>query len=272
MATDGQDEQLRHQLDCVLSQFYDFGDDFQTPQVIVSETEQQNEDVQPEEDNKSINRPKINKAADCSLPAVHSKKGKKNASLFFQSIKDELYSQPKSTEAPIISGPQQVQVVTFVSHKPQKETKDKDAQDKDLKISIDSKEDGKGEAFDFEKARLEVHKFGITGYKKEKQRKFEQERAIMLGAKPPKREYVNYKAFQEKKKELKRAKKEEELAESSLELTKKKRKPGQKDRRPKKSKGLSGNAPDGQVGRFRDGALILSSRDIQKIKLSKVIK
>lgn len=32
-------------------------------------------------------------------------------------------------------------------------------------------------------ARLEVHKFGITGYKKQEQRLWEQERAIMLGAK-----------------------------------------------------------------------------------------
>ncbi len=31
-------------------------------------------------------------------------------------------------------------------------------------------------------ARLEVHRFGITGYKKEQQRVFEQDRAIMLGA------------------------------------------------------------------------------------------
>lgn len=30
---------------------------------------------------------------------------------------------------------------------------------------------------------MEVHKFGITGYKKQEQRIWEQERAIMLGAK-----------------------------------------------------------------------------------------
>lgn len=32
------------------------------------------------------------------------------------------------------------------------------------------------------KARLEVHRFGITGYGKGKERVLEQERAIMLGA------------------------------------------------------------------------------------------
>lgn len=31
-------------------------------------------------------------------------------------------------------------------------------------------------------ARLEVHRFGITGYKKEQQRVFEKDRAVMLGA------------------------------------------------------------------------------------------
>lgn len=31
-------------------------------------------------------------------------------------------------------------------------------------------------------ARLEVHRFGITGFKKEQQRVFEQDRAVMLGA------------------------------------------------------------------------------------------
>lgn len=43
-------------------------------------------------------------------------------------------------------------------------------------------------------------------------------------------------------------------------------------RRSRKAKGSSGFLPDGQVGRFRDGALILSSKDISKIKQSKVSK
>ncbi|KGL78386.1 Uncharacterized protein C1orf131, partial [Tinamus guttatus] len=50
-------------------------------------------------------------------------------------------------------------------------------------------------------ARLEVHRFGITGYEKQEQRVLERERAIMLGAKPPKREHVNYKIYQEKMRE-----------------------------------------------------------------------
>ncbi|EMP25141.1 hypothetical protein UY3_17822 [Chelonia mydas] len=66
-----------------------------------------------------------------------------------------------------------------------------------------------GQEFNLEKARLEVHRFGITGYEKKEQRILEQERAIMLGAKPPKKEYLNYKIYQQKIKEKKTVKKED---------------------------------------------------------------
>ncbi|KFR11328.1 Uncharacterized protein C1orf131, partial [Opisthocomus hoazin] len=73
-------------------------------------------------------------------------------------------------------------------------------------------------------ARLEVHKFGITGYKKQEQRLWEQERAVMLGAKPPKKEHVNYKTYQEKMKEKKAAKEEEKGKEQKGDAFKKKKK------------------------------------------------
>uniref|UniRef100_A0A3B3YX11 Uncharacterized protein n=1 Tax=Poecilia mexicana TaxID=48701 RepID=A0A3B3YX11_9TELE len=65
------------------------------------------------------------------------------------------------------------------------------------------------EQLSLEKARLDVHRFGITGYRKEQQRVFEQDRAIMLGARPPKKEYVNYKVLQEQIKEKKQKQNEE---------------------------------------------------------------
>ncbi|KFO11246.1 Uncharacterized protein C1orf131, partial [Balearica regulorum gibbericeps] len=77
-------------------------------------------------------------------------------------------------------------------------------------------------------ARLEVHKFGITGYKKQEQRVWEQERAIMLGAKPPKKEHVNYKTYQEKMKE-KTAKDDEKGKEHKGDSLKKKKKKDQKE-------------------------------------------
>ncbi|XP_015477432.1 uncharacterized protein C1orf131 homolog [Parus major] len=127
--------------------------------------------------------------------------------------------------------------------------------------------------FNFEKARLEVHKFGITGYRKQEQRAWERERAIMLGAKPPKKACVNYRTYQEKLKEKKAAKdanKEKEHKGDSLK--KKKKQKEQKERKAKRKKSVPSIWPAGQVGKFRNGTLILQSRDIKKIKSSKVSK
>lgn len=114
-------------------------------------------------------------------------------------------------------------------------------------------------AINLERARLEVHRFGITGYRKEQQRVLEQERAIMLGARPPKREYVNYKTYQEMVKNKETAKQMKMNSKSALPKEKK-----DEDRRHKKS----GRAPSGQVGRFKNGALILSDNDIKRLKVS----
>uniref|UniRef100_A0A672NN54 Uncharacterized protein n=1 Tax=Sinocyclocheilus grahami TaxID=75366 RepID=A0A672NN54_SINGR len=54
-----------------------------------------------------------------------------------------------------------------------------------------------------------VHKFGLSGYQKQQQRVFEQDRAIMLGARAPKKQYVNYKVYQQMIKEQKMKAKEE---------------------------------------------------------------
>ncbi|XP_077443736.1 40S small subunit processome assembly factor 1 isoform X2 [Stigmatopora argus] len=114
------------------------------------------------------------------------------------------------------------------------------------------------EGLSLEKARLEVHRFGITGYKKEQQRVFEEERAIMLGARPPKKKYVNYKALQEQIQDKKMKAKEEQKTG----LKRKKTQP-----RDKKSKSSgSSSAPTGQVGRFKGGMLVLSPKEIQTIK------
>ncbi|KAJ8355867.1 hypothetical protein SKAU_G00186610 [Synaphobranchus kaupii] len=95
-----------------------------------------------------------------------------------------------------------------------------------------------------EKARLEVHRFGITGYQKEQQRVFEQERAIMLGATPPKKEYVNYKVYQQMIKDKKLKAKEEPK------LDNKKKKNRESKERGEKRKSSSSSLPTGQVGRF----------------------
>ncbi|GAA6067928.1 uncharacterized protein C1orf131 homolog, partial [Tachysurus ichikawai] len=103
-------------------------------------------------------------------------------------------------------------------------------------------------------ARLDVHRFGITGFQKQEQRVFEQDRAIMLGARPPKKNYINYKAFQQTIKEKKLKEKEEEAKAGK-----------QFNWSVKQQSGSSGAQAIGHVGRFKNGMLVLSSKDIQKL-------
>ncbi|XP_069810761.1 uncharacterized protein C1orf131 homolog isoform X2 [Dendropsophus ebraccatus] len=255
----------RHQLESVLSNLYDFGDDFVTHEDDVPEC---GESVTLTEEKEAD---KVNGRGEDCRPVTSSKRGKKTISMFFDSIRNELSGQ---AEKPAVSGhpgsePSSAKVVTFVSRKDKNQSKDKNIRDVSTEKNNKTEADG-GQEFNFEKARLEVHKFGITGYKKDIQRKFEQERAIMLGAKPPKREYVNYKLYQKQRKEKEQVQQDKTVTENNLEPVKKKRKQGKNDR-PRKTKG-SRTAPSGQVGRFRDGALILSGKDIEKIKKSKIIK
>ncbi|XP_071997128.1 40S small subunit processome assembly factor 1 [Engystomops pustulosus] len=244
---------VRHQLDSLLSDLYDFGEEFVTREEKVpdhGETNEISEEKKPE---------KVKGCPEEKQEAAPPKRGKKNVSMFFDAIKDELYSKAK-TMAP--SSSSSVDVVSFVSRK--KQSKDGDVQDPN------SEKNGEQDnilQFDLEKTRLEVHKFGLKGYAKETQRKYEKERAIMLGAKPPKREYVNYKLYQEqiKLKQLEKAKMENEME------------PGRKKRKKEyggrfKNRKSSLSAPSGQVGKFKDGALFLSQKDISDIKKSRVVK
>ncbi|XP_034436012.1 uncharacterized protein C1orf131 homolog isoform X4 [Hippoglossus hippoglossus] len=157
----------------------------------------------------------------------------------------------------------QVEVVTYQDYRKKLKTSQTPASDKTPipeKTQSDSLEE-----INLEKARLEVHRFGITGYKKEQQRVFEKDRAIMLGARPPKKDYVNYKLMQRQIKEKKEKAKEE--VQPDLKKKKKTKTNNQRDR--KKVSSGSGSTPSGQVGRFKNGLLVLSSKEIQKIKGNK---
>ncbi|KAL6485623.1 hypothetical protein MHYP_G00050150 [Metynnis hypsauchen] len=116
-----------------------------------------------------------------------------------------------------------------------------------------------------EKARLEVHRFGITGFQKEEQRVFEQERAIMLGARPPKKDFVNYKVYQQMMKE-KRVKAKEEAKQSDAQRTKRKGVKSRKQKIEKRKSSSSSGEPTGQMGRFKNGMLVLSNKDVKKLK------
>ncbi|KAG5846617.1 hypothetical protein ANANG_G00116880 [Anguilla anguilla] len=166
-----------------------------------------------------------------------------------------------------IKRPAQVEIVTFQNPSKKKKTKKTPSLELKLPPTEDKKKvDQKDVGLSLEKARLEVHRFGITGYQKEQQRVFEQDRAIMLGAKPPKREYMNYKVYQQMIKEKKQKAKEEPN------LDNKKKKKRESKERGEKRKPSSSSIPTGQVGRFKNGMLVLNSKEIQRIKSSKVIK
>ncbi|XP_073349203.1 uncharacterized protein C1orf131 homolog isoform X1 [Pagrus major] len=181
----------------------------------------------------------------------------------------EHQQQQQKTErtGPTTQQVSRVEVVTFQDPRKKLKTKQTPAPDQVPAPQItEKKQSDQIEVLNLEKARLEVHRFGITGYKKEQQRVFEQDRAVMLGARPPKKDYVNYKVLQQQIKDKKQKAKEEVQPD----LKKKKKQSGQRDRTKKKgvSSG-SGKALSGQVGRFKDGMLILSTKEIQKIKGNK---
>ncbi|XP_073673184.1 uncharacterized protein C1orf131 homolog [Garra rufa] len=147
-----------------------------------------------------------------------------------------------------------VEVVTFVD--PLKKNKLSNTVKPKHKVP-DAKEKKKNDSDDnltIEQARFEVHKFGLSGYQKQQQRVFELDRAIMLGARPPKKQYVNYKVYQQMIKEQKMKAKEEANSDP-----RKKRRKGWKPRT--RSRGELG----GQVGRFKNGMLVLSSKEIRNV-------
>ncbi|XP_053153989.1 uncharacterized protein C1orf131 homolog isoform X2 [Hemicordylus capensis] len=211
---------------------------------------------------------------------------RKNASSFFENLKNELAHECATQKRPVseshtpdgVSPPPSrqgaaISVVTFHSRKRKKNPKAEIADNGDSKAKTTVQEKLVDDQFNLEKARLEVHRFGITGFEKKEQRVLEQERAIMLGAKAPKKEYVNYKTLQEKIKKNKAMKKEETVMENKSDSLKRRRKRGHEDgTRKSKKKTKHSILPTGQVGKFKNGTLILRSSDIKKIKSSKVAK
>lgn len=222
-------------------------------------------------------------------PGSPARGPRKGASSFFSELREELQRGPSGTplEAPAgphapraetpPSGPNRrepVEVVEFHSrNKKRRQEPDKDENAK-TKTSILEK-DVTMQEFNLEKARLEVHRFGITGYGKGKERVLERERAVMLGAQPPKNCYVNYKVLQEQIKEKKAAREEEKRMAQGAEIFKKKKRKGQEDRKSKKRKAapsILSSGRLGQVGKFRNGTLVLSQVDIRKINSSRAAK
>ncbi|XP_066467498.1 uncharacterized protein C1orf131 homolog isoform X2 [Tiliqua scincoides] len=240
-------------LDTVLSSLYDFGE----PLLDGNKKKKcKKRNLQDSEINATNPLPEDRGGMKLKSDSVTQGK-RKNPSSFFQSLKDELVrdgiAQKKSvpeSNTPDASPPKlaqqgnaaQIEVVTF--HGPSRKKKPKpelaDSDGSKAKPPVQEKHVDHQE-FTLEKARLEVHRFGITGFEKKEQRVLEQERAIMLGAK--------------------------EIKSDSQRRRKTK---GHKERKPKK-KTKHSMLPTGQVGTFKNGTLMLRRSDIKKIKSSKGI-
>ncbi|XP_026694091.2 40S small subunit processome assembly factor 1-like [Ciona intestinalis] len=114
------------------------------------------------------------------------------------------------------------------------------------------------------KLQFDVASYGLKGFSKEDKRKLEQKRAVELGAKPKKREYVNYKVLMEEKKKRK-IEKETKLTESG-ETVKRGKKKEKKSNNPIFWQESNRVQTFGQVGTYTGGVLKLSKRDIKSMK------
>ncbi|XP_052022604.1 uncharacterized protein C1orf131 homolog isoform X2 [Apodemus sylvaticus] len=191
-------------------------------------------------------------AAPLPLPGSPVRCQKKSASNFFRELREELQSAPAapsqipSTSAvslsPLKKGSKPVEVVEFQSKS--KKRKPKPHEDEPAKNKTKALEKDVG-----------IQEFNLE--------------------KPPKNDYVNYKVLQKQIKEKKTAAEEEKRAARETDIFKRKKRKGrgQEDRRSKKSApSILSSGRAGQVGKFRNGTLILSPTDIKKINSSRVAK
>uniref|UniRef100_G1TWJ9 Uncharacterized protein n=1 Tax=Oryctolagus cuniculus TaxID=9986 RepID=G1TWJ9_RABIT len=237
-------------LDTLLQNLYDFGDTEETEQKKIRKKREHKK-----KDESSVASLVVERAP---LPGSLLRSQKKNASSFFEELREELHCAPAVTSPDAPSGPEvpaaalsssptkktrdRVEVVEF--HSRHKKRKLKQAQDGSTKAKTSVLEKG-----------VDVQEFNLE--------------------KPPKNSYVNYKVLQEQIKEKQAAKEKEKKMVQDTDIFKKKKRKGQEERKSKKKKSApsilsSGRA--GQVGKFKNGTLILSPSDIKKINSSRVAK
>ncbi|EHB11553.1 hypothetical protein GW7_00822 [Heterocephalus glaber] len=265
-------------LDALLQTLYDVGE---------KEDETEQKRIRKKRDSRKRDGVTVAVAAERTLAGSLTRGKKKSASSFFRKLREELNCAPVVTShdspseaevsaatgspSPLQNNREQVEVVEFHSRNKKRKLKPDQDEYTKTKTCIQEK-DTSIQEFNLEKARLEVHRFGITGYGKGKERVLERERAIMLGAEPPKNSYVNYKVLQE---QIKEKKEEEKRVAQDADIFKKKKRREQEDRKSKKKKpapSILSSGQVGQVGKFKNGTLILSPFDIKKINSSRVAK
>ncbi|KAJ2946655.1 hypothetical protein O0L34_g12712 [Tuta absoluta] len=113
-------------------------------------------------------------------------------------------------------------VVKFEAHKPKKKQVAQDKNDPKSQETQFHKKD-----IDLKKIRHEVVRFGMSGFDGTKKEEAKIALAVSLGAKPPKREYMNYKDLMAKRKQEKlkeREEKQQMISKSILHSVGKKKK------------------------------------------------
>ncbi|KAF7403210.1 hypothetical protein HZH68_006004 [Vespula germanica] len=109
----------------------------------------------------------------------------------------------------------------------------------------------KQQELEMKRARYDVIKFGISGFKSSKAKEAKVELAIRLGAKPPKNQNLNYKVLKHKrKKEAMAAKRKESISGLSKSLVKHKNK-----KKQKKNSGILG-----MYGKVHKDALVKNKK------------
>ncbi|XP_023948707.1 uncharacterized protein C1orf131 [Bicyclus anynana] len=113
------------------------------------------------------------------------------------------------------------QVVKFEAHKPKKKHVEEEST-VESKQTLSSKSD-----LDLKKIRHEIVKFGMSGFDTTKKEQAKIALLVSLGAKPPKRQYENYKELMKRRKQEKQNKEDEKklmLSKSMLTTGSKKKK------------------------------------------------
>ncbi|XP_054157881.1 uncharacterized protein C1orf131-like [Oppia nitens] len=138
---------------------------------------------------------------------------------------------------------------------------------KTYRETIDKLETNKSNEFDFEKARHEVFKFGISGLSHTDKREAKIAHAISLGAVARKGKNKNYKQLTEERKAEKR-KQNEDKEQQSTQMSHKtsiyKKKKLKSTKNPNDVKGF-----DYQIGKYRNGVQFVDKKQIKSSRRKK---
>ncbi|XP_028174972.1 uncharacterized protein C1orf131 [Ostrinia furnacalis] len=141
---------------------------------------------------------------------------------------------------------QNFQAVKFEAHKPKKKTTETASEDNTRpQVTPYNKKD-----LELKKVRHEIVKFGMSGFDTTKKEEARIALAVSLGAKPPKREYLNYKELMQKRKQERQKQKDDKqamISKSILQTGGKKKKKANND-----------------VGHFLSGYGKVQKKDLKK--------